>query len=340
MPSGGENITTIENIFFQAKNLTSIDISMMSLPNIETMNASFAYTHNVTSMKLAKNIGKNHKLTDCSYAFYETTSLTSIDSLENIDITNVKEFNSTFYKTAIPTLDLSVWSGKGENIVNIRNMFAYSTTERIICTFKTTNTEKMPGCFSNSCANEIDISTWDFSNCKDVGSFLTSTNAHVIYSDSIDTSKITDFSAMYLNSTSNIIPIEKINTSSAKNIGTMFSKSSLTGEIDLSHFDLTNITSMGGMFDNCTNITKINFNGPKTIPPNVSNTNAVRMFYGMTNLIELDIRGWKLGNLDIINANYVMQMLEDIPSTATIYVNANIGRSASQLGFTGKFTFV
>ena len=84
--------------------------------------------------------------------------------------------------------------------------------------------------------------------------------------------------------------------------------------LDLNSFNTINVTDMSAMFQSCQSLTFLDLSNFNT--SNV--TNMVYMFAGCSGLTSLNF-----SNADFSNVTEYTNMLNNVPSTATIYVKDN-----------------
>ena len=89
------------------------------------------------------------------------------------------------------------------------------------------------------------------------------------------------------------LDLSHFDTSCATSIGGMFDGCTGLTSLDLSHFDTSCATSMGGMFDGCTGLTSLDLSRFDT--SNVTYMNG--MFQGCTGLTSLDLSGFVTSNV-------------------------------------------
>ena len=118
-----------------------------------------------------------------------------------------------------------------------------------------------------------------------------------IYLRNYDTSKITTMKCMFLNLHISEIDVSHFNTSNVVNMCSMFEKCYNINELYLGNFITSNVTNMSHMFYECNNLRKINLTSFDTT--NVQDMSY--MFKDCTNLDELDLSSFKLDNIRYIS---------------------------------------
>lgn len=142
------------------------------------------------------------------------------------------------------------------------------------------------------------LSLLNTSSAQNMSGMFRNTGLTTLDVSSFDTRNVTDFSYMFSLNTnlSSIVGLNYFNTSSATSMMCMFYNSPALVSLDVSSFNTSNVVSFEAMFM---------LTGLKTLDVsnfNTSNgTKMDRMFYGMTNLTELDCSG----GFDTSNASMI-----------------------------------
>ena len=188
----------------------------------------------------------------------------------------------------------------------------------------TSLTTKTWGMFSYcSSLVTLDLSSFDTSNVTEMnspgysygGMFQDCTNLEYINLSNFDTTKVTSMYGMFLRCSSLIsLDLSSFTTSNLTSMGSMFQGCSRLVNVDVSNFNTTNVTNMYGTFYGCTSLTSLDVSNWNTT--NV--TKMSHMFYGCSGLTSLNF-----SNADFSNVTEYTNMLNSVPSTATIYVKDN-----------------
>ncbi len=340
LPNGGDKITTLTQCFAYTNTLSEIDMSMMNLPNVEEMVGTFAYI-TCGDIILPNDLGNNGKLNQISSLCYNST-ISSIN-ISNMDITGLQKMNYSFYGCNISELDFSGWTGKGDNLIQMGATFGKCTVSELNCPFKTNNVQNFNQCFYDlPNLVSLDISTWDTSSCTDFAYCFSSSKLTTInFPTKLNTTKGNSLIEMFANCPASNIPVSDITTDVATNItGMLMGCVGLSGALDLRHFDLeTSLLKISNFLKGCTNVTHVYLNGTKSKPSNtIINFEAISAFENMTSLEELDISNWELSTA--LPDSNISSFLLNVPSTCNVKVSANLGKTESQLSFSGNFTVV
>ena len=192
-------VTSMKNMFYLCESLESINFGNIDTSNLINMDFMF---HKCTSLKsLDLNNLDTSNVISMSKMFHECTSLKSLD-LNNLDTSKVSNMSAMFQKCkSLETLDLSQFDTS--NVTDMNLMFSECIDLKSINldNFDTKNVNYM-NCMFNMCYNlsSLNIMSFDTSNVlnmqsmfNDCGS-LTSLNLN-----NFNTSKVTNFRAMFNN---------------------------------------------------------------------------------------------------------------------------------------------
>ena len=246
------------------------------------------------------------------YLFGGYSSSNSFSSLETIDLTyldtsQVTSMSNMFsYCTSLTNLDLSNFDTS--RVLSMRQMFRYcnSLTSLDVSKFDTSQVTDMSYMFSQCRSlTNLDLSNFNtsqvtsMSNMFDYCSSLTGLDV-----SNFNTSQVTNMRNMFCYCTSlTNLDLSKFNTSQVTDMSGMFSFCYALVDLDLSSFETNNVTNMGGktvwqgssstqsggdygMFQNCTNLTRIVF-GDNFNTSNVLNMDS--MFNSCSSLTNLDL---------------------------------------------------
>ena len=140
----------------------------------------------------------------------------------------------------------------------------------------------------------FDISTMDSSNVRDMSLMFGSTELRTLDISTLNTSNVVSMEKMFAGSQSltEIIGLSDMDTSSVKNMGSMLYYNKSLKTIDVSKWDVSNVTNMKNMFADTT-IKQL-----KVSKWNVSNvTNMRRMFSNTENLKKINVSKWDVSNV-------------------------------------------
>lgn len=110
--------------------------------------------------------------TTLSFFFAECTSLTTIDKINDWDVTNITNMNGMFYNATSFNDDMNDWDVS--NVTNMRSLFDYATSfNGNITSWQTTSATNMSFMFYNCAVFNQDISGFDTSNVTNFDSMFT-----------------------------------------------------------------------------------------------------------------------------------------------------------------------
>lgn len=131
-----------------------------------------------------------------------------------------------------------------------------------------------------------------------------------IYLRNYDTSKITTMKCMFLNLPTLEIDVSHFDTSNVVNMCSMFERCNYVTELELGKFNTSHVTDMSHMFYECKNLKKVNINSFDTT--NVQDMSS--MFKDCFNLTNLDLSSFKLDNIryicDFLKGCYNLKSLD------------------------------
>lgn len=352
------NVTKMQVVFGGCSNLTSIvGLNTWDMSNVTSTNCMFFGCSSLTSLDLSNwNLSK---MTDMGLTFKTCRSLTSIIGLSDWNMSNVVDINSMFaYCEKLVTLDLSKWDVS--NVTTIDAMFGMCTSlsNLDISNWNVSKIEDMYDVFMG-CSELItigDLSNWDVSNVKYMGGMfqhcyklttigdlsnwntfkLERTQAMFLQCSELssignisnwDVSNVTTTKCMFENcpKLTGIGDLANWDTSSCTDLSFMFWGASSIGEIDVSKWDVSQVTT----FDHFAAHAGLRRKGIE----NWNTSSAVNMNAMFHNCAEeeLDLSGYDVSNVQIFG-----QMFENSPNLKRIKGLENWDTS-SGLGFEEMF---
>ena len=259
------NLPTIIN-FANKGNL--LEVMYLNTSNINSMYIMFQKCSKLT--KINTDNWDTSSVTSMNNMFESCLSLTSLD-VSNWDVSSVTTFKSMFYNSQnLTSLDVSNW--KTSSVTTMEGMFnaCKSLTSLDVSNWDTSSVTSMNNMF-RSCSKltSLDLSGWDFSKVQTTASMFQ--DASVL--------------------PASCIPVIKSNA--LTNITYMFTGCNSFNELDLSDWDIPNVTNASGLFYYTKNVTSINLSGWDTSKV----TNVSMMFYVCNALTTLDLSGWDLSSV-------------------------------------------
>lgn len=185
-----------------------------------------------------------------------------------------------------------------------------------------------------SSLTELDVSSWNVSNVKDMSSMFTGTSSLTnLDVSNWDVSSVTDMSNMFTGASSlTNLDVTNWDVSSVTNMSGMFAGTHALTELDVSKWDVSSVTNMSSMFTFAESLSELNvsnwdvssvtnmsymFGGASSIRPGTSSlkkldvskwdvssvTDMQGMFYRINLLTELDVSSWNVSS--VTNMDYM-----------------------------------
>ena len=265
------NVTDMDHMFYNCRNLTSLDLSSFNTSNVINMSNMFYMCRNLTSLDLSSFNTSN--VTDMNWMFSNCINLTSLD-LSSFNTSNVINMSCMFYWCSnLTSLDVSKFDTS--NVTNIRRMFGdcSNLTSLDVSKFDTSNVTNMDFMFSGcSKLTSLDVSKFD-------------------------TSKVTDMSWMFSNcSQLTSLDVNNFNTTNVTSMDGMFSGCSKLTSLDVSGFDTSKVKTMGFMFNNCNSLKNIDLRSFDTSSLDGETNNIISTALG----VDVNYMFWRCENLESI----------------------------------------
>ena len=177
----------------------------------------------------------DYRPTSTAFWFFNCSSLTSIEGLENINTSEVTNMRRMFDGcSSLKELDLGGWD--------------------------TRNVENMHGLFDDcSALTMINISDFNTGSVKDMSSmFWACSSLETIDVSCFDTHNVTDMSNMFgWCSSLKSIDVSGFKTDNVRDMSFLFEQCKSIEELNLGSFNTSNVTDFSGMFTICHSLTKI-----------------------------------------------------------------------------------
>ena len=299
LTSLGERGTSTSGNTWNTANVQDMQYMFASDTSLITVNTSNWDTSSVTNM--------NHM-------FYQDYNLATLD-VSSWDTSNVTSMQymfgmlSTHPNTVLTTLAVGSWdTGK---VTDMGNMFSYDKglTTLDVSNWDTSNVTSLIATFSGvSSLKTLDVSGWVTSKVTSLNSTfsgMTSVTALAVGTTVKsgktvwDISKVTNLVSTFANDSSlTALPIDDWDTSQVISLNNTLSGLKLT-TLNVSKWNTANVTFMGYLFQNDTNLTSLSFTNPDTgtFWDTSKVTSMAYMFYGNASLTSLDLSGFNTGNV-------------------------------------------
>ena len=319
--------TTFEQFMQSCNVLETIDISGANLGNLAASTnfvSMFSNNRNLLSFDMSgATFGPGSMYNFLYYAGYDVgpTNSTTFDfSNSNVDqVTNMAQF-MYFARYATGSIDLTSWNTS--NVTTFYNAFGYvaymwydsnpgSTYDEAnspywtgLNTLQTGSATNMQGMFGGMHDNNRnwDFSGWNISSCTNFQNIFSGTLVETLNLSNWTFATGSDLSLMFSGSSNlNSLNISGWNTTGVTSMRQLFSGLhyapitaywAAQGGLDVSHFDVSNVTNFYGMFYEL-DVTSINITGWNTS----SATNMARMFYRLDQLTSLDVSGFNTASV-------------------------------------------
>ena len=353
-----EKVTDMQKMFYNCKNLSSLDLSNFNTEKVTNMSGMFFGCSALTTIYASDNF-KTDKVTVSSNMFGGCTNLKGYDSSKtdhtyaNCSTTGYftpgcayAEFDNatktlTFrYKRVKPegAYDLNVgdndpgWYAQRENIEKVVFDASFANARPTSCYrwfYKCTSLTEIEG-IENLNTQNVENMRYMFASCiklksLDVSKFNTANVTHManMFEDCEELSSL---------------DLSNFDTQNVKYMDKMFRNCNSLTSLDLSNFDTQNLNFMSQMFHNCNSLTSLdvsNFNTQKVIEMSL-------MFYNCNSLTSLDVSNFDtqtvinmsemfygcqnlssldLSKFDTQNTTYMYKMFYGCSGLKTIYVS-------------------
>lgn len=332
------NVITVFGMFNNA-GITELDLSSLDWKKVRDAGRVFQSMPNCTTIKLPNNLAPilaNHM-------FYNNSKLTTIEGLDNIDmskcesiksifylsnyqdmtkitnwnISNMKDISYAFAQSAATTIDLSNWDTS--NVTNMQATF-YNNTITDYSSVYNWNTSKVEDCCylfgKHTKITSLDLSNWDFSSCMYMAkAFLNATNL-VSLKLPQNINKVLNLQGTFQKCPIELLDVSNIDTSNCLYLdytftagaSTTFPIATLTG---YENWNTSNVTTFKATFQNQSKLTSLDLSNWSL----ESAKDLSWMFCGCSGLTEL-----KLGNL-ANQATTLLAMFQECSSLTELNVD-------------------
>ena len=301
-------VTAMGFMFYNCKELTSLDLSQFNTAQVKTMYFMFDGCESLTSLDVSKF--NTQKATTMENMFYNCESLTSLD-LSKFNTENVTDMQAMFRGCkSLTSIDLSNFSTS--KVTNMNSMFSdcKSLTSLDLSKFTT---------------SEVTNMGWMFSSCES----LTSLDLGSFNTDKVEVMRSMFSGCKSLTS----LDISKFNTEKVTNMGWMFSFCKSLTSLDLSSFKTEKVTDMERMFNYCPALTTLYWNEDLSERTGLASENMFKDCTslkgskdtecdGTTNIDKSYARPDKVGNPGYFTMKLGLQTKEFTPTVGTLTWNS------------------
>ena len=226
------NVTNMNDMFYNASSLTSLDVSNWKTGKVTDMSGMFSYDSSLTNLDVSN--WDTRKVTDMRLMFYGASSLHSLD-VSNWDTSNVTDMHWMFDgASSLTSLDVSNWdTGKA---TDMSWMF-----------------------YGASSLTDLDVSNWDTGNVTDMsGMFYNASGLTTLDVSKWDTGNVTNMHWMFYNASSLIsLDVSNWDTGNVTDMSWMFDGARSLKSLDVSKWDTSKVTNMSNMFSNASSLALI-----------------------------------------------------------------------------------
>jgi surface protein len=307
--TGWENLNTSENrqtmwMFQGCSQLKAVDVTHFRMGKTTRTHGMFNGCVNLTTINGIEDLDMSH-VEGMGYMFYKCQQLTSLD-LSRWDISNATGMQDMFREcTALTSLDIHTW-----NTPKVQSMYEMfygcKNLETLdVSKFETGNVINMESMFSGcSKLGTIDVSGFDTRNVtRMVSMFYNCSAVTTLDVSGFSTEKVQNFASMF-NGCTNVgaLDVSHFSTAAASSVAFMFKNCSQVTTLDLGKFYTSNISSMEGMFNGCTALQSVYVNN---LWSTANVTVSTNMFAGCTAIVGEDGTTVADGSpVDKTNAHY------------------------------------
>lgn len=215
-------------------------------------------------------------LKDATRMFFNCTNLKEADlsGLATDNVTTMEEMFIGCTKLEVVNLWNTHKTNFMENVTKTQKMFQGCSSLNKLTLPRRVKTEKLESMFSmfKGCSSltALDLSGWNLNNVIDMSGLF-----------------------QYCSSLTSLKLPKVLDTKKIQSMTSMFSGCSALTSIDLSGWNVENVTEMGDLFYDCSNLKVLNLSGwtPKSL------TKISRMFLNCTSLENINLSGWNLENM-------------------------------------------
>ncbi|MCM1091060.1 MAG: BspA family leucine-rich repeat surface protein [Butyrivibrio sp.] len=308
-------------MFYQCRNLTSVDLSGLDKSSVTNMQSMFEYCRSLTSLDLSGLDASG--VTDMSNMFAHCGSLTSVN-LSGFDTGSVTNMQSMFeYCSSLTGLNVSGFDTG--SVTNMESMFAYcsSLTSLDLSGFDTGSVTNMEHMFAYcSSLMSLNVSKFDTGSVTNMQSMFSGcTELASLDLSNFDMGSVTEVKTMFSGCQGlTSLKLGNFDTGKVTDMYGMFYNCDSLTSLDLSSFDTGKVTDMSSMFWQCGSLTSLDLSNFDTC--NV--TNMYAMFYECGSLTSLDLSSFDMGSVTKAN-----NMFLHCSSLSTLYAPYNITADAA-----------
>lgn len=265
-----------------------VDFSKINTVNAITLSGMF---RNSSFSSIDVSSFDTRNVTDISHMFQDVVLPLSDIDLRRWDVSRVVSARGIFDGSRIKYINIAGWNSY--SLTDTSDMFrrAEILSGLNMDGFFTSNVVDMYQMFSFSTIHGLDLTQLNTSNVKIMRSMFEGARGIPSLNLSLfDTRKVEDFSSMFRGVVvdNNTLDVSHFDTSNATSFGLMFDGTNLAGNLDLSNFNTSKVIDMSNMFSSSVLLTNVNLSSFDTR----SVIDMHGMFYRTVGMPVIDIRNF------------------------------------------------
>ena len=290
---------------------SSVDFSKINTVNAITLSGMF---RNSSFSSIDVSSFDTRNVTDISHMFQDVVLPLSDIDLRRWDVSRVTSARGIFDGSRIKYINIAGWNSY--SLTDTSDMFrrAEILSGLNMDGFFTSNVVDMYQMFSFSTIHGLDLTQLNTSNVKIMRSMFEGARGIPSLNLSLfDTRKVEDFSSMFRGVVvdNNTLDVSHFDTSNATSFGFMFDGTNLTGNLDLSNFNTSKAIDMSNMFSSSVLLTNVNLSSFDTR----SVIDMHGMFYRTVGMPVIDIRNF--------NTSHVQNMQDMFRESGVVTIKAS-----------------
>ena len=253
------NVLSMSYMFSNCSSLTSVDMSLVNVESVTNLSYIFRFCSSLTSINLSNWDMTN--VTTTYYMFFGCTQLSTINGISSMPL--LSEASGMFQDCAsLTTLDIS--SISPNSTINTVRMFqgCNSLTTLDVSNLVNGGTPNLSFTFYNASDETLVINgleTWEVSGSTTFRYMFADSGVESLNLSGWTTTSLEDISYMFYVSTDLLsVDLTGWDTSNVNNTSYAFYGCNLLYSISgITNFDMTSVTTIERMFQNCTSLTTL-----------------------------------------------------------------------------------
>ncbi len=272
--------------FYGASNMIITATDILDLTGTTDLYKTFSYCSSLTTVPSMNDWDVSNVTT--MQSMFSGASVFN-QPIGNWNTSNVTSMRSMFYKASVFNQPIGDWDVS--NVTSMRSVFYdASVFNQPIENWNTSNVTNMYIMFAYANAFNRPIGDWDVSNVTTMNSMFLYASAFNQPIGDWDVSNVTDMYSMFDNASVFNQPIGNWNTSNATNMYSMFSSASSFNK-PIGDWDVSNVTDMEGMFSYASAFNQLIGDW------DVSNVTDMSMMFNRASSFNQPIGDWDVSNV-------------------------------------------